>query len=128
MHLKQIAWPLLGVALLFPVASPALAHHSGHAYDRNHPLTFTGTVTEYQFANPHSLIMVDVKDKDGVVTNWVVQSAGPAKLMRAGWNRNTIKPGDTVTVTGFPSKDGKKEMGLQKLTPPNGVILTEGNE
>ena len=118
---------LAGMAGLFSVAS-AFAHHSGHAYDRKNPVTFTGTVTEYQFRNPHSLILVDVKDEHGVVTNWVVLTASPTKLFRAGWTRDTLKPGETVTVTGFPSKDGKKEMGLQKLTPPHGPVLTEGNE
>jgi DNA/RNA endonuclease YhcR with UshA esterase domain len=113
---------------LLLAANPMLAHHSGHAYDRNRPVTFTGTVTSYEFTNPHSLIFVDVKDENGVVTRWVVQTASPSKLFRAGWNRNSLKPGDTVTVTGFPSKDGKKEMGLQKLTPPSGPVLTEGNE
>ena len=120
--------PAIVILVLVSAAVPVFAHHSGHAYDRNHPITFTGTVTEYQFRNPHSQIFVDVKDENGAVINWMVQTASPSKLFRAGWTRATLKPGDTVTFTGFPSKDGKKEMGLQKLTPPHGPVLTEGNE
>ena len=120
---------LIAAAALLVAASPLFAHHSGHAYDTKHPITLTGTVTEYEFTNPHSLIYFDAKEEDGTVTHWMVLTAPPSKLFRAGWNRNSLKPGDEITVSGFPSKDGKKEMGLQKLVPPRGgIVLTEGAE
>jgi uncharacterized protein DUF6152 len=113
---------------LFLVGAPVFAHHAQGTYDRDHPITVTGTVTEFEFINPHVRIHFDVKDENGVVVHWVAETAPPQRLFRVGWNRNSLKPGDSITITGFPSKDGKKTMGVRKLVPPGGGALTEGNE
>jgi uncharacterized protein DUF6152 len=109
-------------------AAPIFAHHAGSFYDRNHPVSLTGTVTEFEFTNPHVRIHFDVKDENGVVTNWVAESAPPQRIYRAGWNRNSLKPGDTITVDGLPSKDGKKWLSIQKLVSSGGKVLTAGAE
>ena len=116
-------------AVLVILAAPLFAHHAQSNYDRENPITVTGTVTEFEFSNPHVRIHFDVKEKNGEVSHWIAETAPPQKLYRDGWSRDSLKPGDSITITGFPSKDGKKTMGVRKLKPPAGVSeLTQGNE
>ena len=119
---------VLAAALLVSAGTLA-AHHAGAEYDREHPVTMTGTVATFEFANPHARIHFDVKDEKGAVTRWIAETAPPMRLFRVGWKRDSLKPGDSITVTGFPAKDGSKTLGLRRLMPPNGgEPLTEGNE
>jgi hypothetical protein len=110
------------------VSSPLFAHHAAALYDRDHPITLKGNVTEYLFTNPHVQIHFDVKDENGNVVNWDAESAPPQRLYRAGWNTKTLKPGDEITVTGAPFKDGRKQLSVQKLTTPSGKELHDGAE
>jgi hypothetical protein len=115
---------LVAVGIALSMASyPVFAHHAGGAYDAEHPITLTGTVTEYKLINPHTEIHFDVKDAQGNVTSWVALSGPPQRLYRAGWRSDTLKPGDQVTVTGAPLKDGRKFMGVQKVIGPTGQAL-----
>ena len=116
---------IVGAALL---ALPLYAHHAGSLYDREHPVTMTGTVTKYLFTNPHVAIHYEVKDEAGNVEQWVAESAPPQRLYRAGWNTKTLKPGDQITITGGPSKDGRKYMSVKKLVGPDWQSLTQGAE
>jgi hypothetical protein len=95
------------VAVLGAV-SPLLAHHSFSAeFDASKPFKMTGTVTKVEWMNPHTFFYIDVKDeKTGKVTNWAMEMGSPNGLMRAGWTRNTMKIGETVTVEGSLAKDG----------------------
>jgi len=127
MKSKLAIFMALAAGLLL-TANRTFAHHSGGTYDREHPITLTGTVTEYEFTNPHVTIHFDVKEANGEVSHWFAQTAPPQRLYRVGWTRDSLKPGDSITVTGFPGKDGKKVMSVQKLKPPAGVDLTEGAE
>ncbi len=102
------------------------AHHSDTVYDGKHPITLQGTVTKFAFVNPHVQIHFKLKDEQGNVEQWIVQSAPPQRLYRAGWNAKTLKPGDEITVTGVPAKDGSKVMNNRKLVGPNGKVLLEG--
>ena len=113
---------------LLLTAVPMFAHHAGGIYDRDHNLTFTGTVTEYHFTNPHVQIVFDVRDKDGNVESWTAESAPPQRLYRNGWKRNSLNPGDEITVTGAPAKDGKHLLSIRKLVGADGKVLTEGAE
>src|SRR6266852_3862733 len=116
---KALLLVVLGVALSV-VSRPVFAHHAGGAYDAEHPITLTGTVTEYRLVNPHTEIHFDVKDAAGKVTSWVALSGPPQRLYRSGWRSDTLKPGDQVTITGAPSKDGKKYIGVRKVVGPAG--------
>ena len=109
-------------------AVPSAAHHSGSLYDRDHPITLTGTVTGWEMVMPHARVLFDVKEADGSVSKWMAGSAPPQKLYRAGWNRTSLKPGDIITVTGYPLKNGKKIMSIVKLVAPSGKLLTSGAE
>ena len=86
----------------------AFAHHSFSAeFDASNPFKMTGVVTKLEWANPHTYFYLDVTDeKSGTVTNWSMEMGNPNALLRAGWSRTTMKPGDKVTVEGSLAKDG----------------------
>ena len=107
---------------LLALCRAALAHHGTAAYDETNPITLKGTVTEFLWSNPHSQIKVSVKDEKGNVEAWVAETFAPGKLARDGWTRNILKPGDEVTVTISPAKDGTHE-GLLRF-----VVLPDGRE
>ena len=119
---------VLAVAWSLVIAGPMFAHHASSNYDREHPITLQGTVTAFEFTNPHVLVHFEVKEKDGTVSKWTAQSGPPRGLFKRGWTRHSLQPGDPITVTGFPSKDGKKVMGVRHLQPPKGEALTIGAE
>ncbi|HEY2845420.1 MAG TPA: DUF6152 family protein [Bryobacteraceae bacterium] len=89
-------------------AAPLLAHHSFAAeYDSNKTVSVKGTVQALKWVNPHAYVYVDVKDESGKVTVWAFESLSPNALARQGWNKNSLKQGDQVTVEGYLAKDGK---------------------
>ncbi len=114
-------------AVLLLVSGPMLAHHGGAQYDTKHPVTMTGTVTEYMFTNPHVQIHFDVIGESGSVEKWVAETASPQRLFGFGWNAKTLKSGDKITVTGAPLKDGNKIVTIIKLVGGNAPTLTTGS-
>ena len=120
MKIKGLA---LVVALCLAAAGSALAHHGGAVYDTAHPVTVTGVVTDFEFVNPHSQIYIDVKDAKGEIEQWQGEITAPTKLGRAGWTKHTLKPGDTITMTGSPARSGKHSMAIHELIGPNGKPL-----
>ena len=126
--MKKFLWYVSALSVALMASLPLLAHHAGATYDTEHPVTLTGTVTEYQLVNPHTQIHFDVKDAQGNVVNWVALSGPPQRLYRSGWRADTLKPGDQVTITGSPSKDGRKFMGVKKVVGPDGSTLSAEGE
>jgi Family of unknown function (DUF6152) len=120
-----LALALAGAAALV-FCGPALAHHGGGAYDAAHPMTVTGTVKDFQFIQPHPLITLEVKDEQGNNVEWSVEMTAPNHLIHYGWNGKKLKPGDQVTVTGLPSKNGLKVMNLRKISWANGQEIPLG--
>lgn len=85
----------------------AVAHHSGAMFDPKKEVTLTGTVKTFQYTNPHSWLLVDVKGKDGKVTTWGFEAEGPSTLMRAGIRKSDLAPGTEVEIVGHPMRDGR---------------------
>lgn len=106
---------MFGCVCLVICSVPARAHHGGGAYDTAHPMTVTGTVKDFQFIQPHPLITLDVKDDQGNVVEWSVEMTAPNHLVHYGWNGKKLKPGDQITVTGLPARNGLKVMNLRKI-------------
>ena len=112
----RLAVIVAGLWLLLS-AGPALAHHAFAAeYDAKKPVKLTGTVTKLEWLNPHTWFYIDVKDDTGKVTNWGFEMGSPNILLRAGWTRNSMKPGDVVTVEGSRAKDGSNNANVKAVT------------
>jgi len=111
----KIAVVLVGVGLLL-AGRPIVAHHAFAAeFDAAKPVKLTGAVTRLDWTNPHAWIYVDVKDETGTVGNWGFELQSPNGLMRAGWRRTTLKPGDLVTIEGSRAKNGSLRASVQTV-------------
>lgn len=119
---KRLAIAAVGVVA---VAGQALAHHSFSAvFDADQKVTLKGTVTKFDFINPHGRLYFDVKDEQsGKVVNWSAEVANPNALLRLGWSKTTVKAGDVLTVTGTKARDGSHFMLGQSFTLPDGRQL-----
>ena len=116
---------MLGVVIVavLIVTTPTLAHHGGAAFDQTQRITFSGTVTELRFANPHVLIYFDVTNEEGVTEQWSGWLTAPNKLARGGWTKRTLNPGDQITIAGTPHKGGSHIMQIRMLAGPDGNEL-----
>jgi uncharacterized protein DUF6152 len=109
-------------------AVPAMAHHSFAAeFDSAKTISVKGAVTRVEWVNPHARFWVDVADESGKVTNWEFELGSPNSLMRAGWNRTSLKPGDMISVDGFPAKDGAKLANAKAVSLANGRKVFSGD-
>jgi hypothetical protein len=113
----------LAVGVLLATA-PALAHHAFAAeFDRDKPVTLVGKVTKIEWVNPHTWIHMDVTGRDGKVVAWRIEGGAPNALMRRGWNRNSIKVGEQITVDGFLAKDGSPTANGSQVKTADGRIF-----
>lgn len=123
MGARKISFLALIVAVL-AVGGPLSAHHgTATSYDISKSVTVKGTVTDYRWANPHVQLYFDVKDDQGNVVHWGGEMLSPAVLGRRGFNRNTLKPGDQVTVTLSPSKVGNPVGVVGQIVVDDGRVL-----
>jgi hypothetical protein len=108
------------------VSGPLFAHHGNSAFDGNHPLSLKGTVTEWFWANPHCVLQFDVTDDKGQVVHWAAETSNPADMANRSWGKMTLKPGDQVTVTLEPAKNGKPVGRVLAVVLPSGQKLSGG--
>jgi Family of unknown function (DUF6152) len=121
----KLAVLVAGLGLMASV--PVLAHHSFAAeYDQAKPIKLTGTVTKVEWMNPHARFYIDVKEEGGKTTNWELELGSPNGLMRQGWTRNSMKPGDEIVVNGYLAKDGSKMANARTVNLADGRKLFAG--
>jgi hypothetical protein len=112
------------LAALLGASAPAAAHHSFSAiFDAAKPVTLTGTVTRIEWMNPHTWIYLDVKKDDGSIEAWSFEMGSPNRLMRYGWNQDSLPTGATVTIAGSRARDGSLKAAVDKVTLPDGKQL-----
>jgi hypothetical protein len=118
MAMSRVLAGVLALAASF--AAPAFAHHSAVMFDDQKEVTVSGTVKEFQYTNPHSWLLVDVKNDDGTVTTWGFEAEGPSTLTRAGIRKSDFAPGTAITITGNPMRDGRPAAAWIKATRGDG--------
>ncbi len=110
---------LIAIASL-ALAGPLLAHHGTAAYETTQAQTIKGTVTDFQFINPHVLIFFDVKNEAGQIEKWQGELTSPNRLSRSGWTKHTMKPGDELTFSGYRAKNHAATLWITKITTADG--------
>jgi hypothetical protein len=114
-------------AALLLTAMRAPAHHAFAAeYDENKRVTVSGTVTKFEWTNPHVWLHIEARDESGKVTSWSFEMGSPNGLARRGWTRTAVKEGDQVTVEGHCAKDGRNVANAGTVTIPDGRKLFGG--
>lgn len=107
----------IAIAIAALGGAPAFAHHSFAMYEPTKTLTFKGTVKNFQWTNPHVVLSILVQPDDGsAAQDWALETTSPGVLTRAGWTRQSIKPGDKVSVTLSPLRDGSHGGSLNSVT------------
>lgn len=119
---------LMITAGLLMFCGSVFAHHGTGLYYGKEPVTLKGTVTEFEWANPHVQVYFDVKDDKGTVVHWACETLSPGKLARNGWSREALKPGDAITITLLPSRSGAPVGNLVKVVLPNGTTLSNRDD
>ena len=126
--MKVTSLAVLAAMAIVATTTRVAAHHSFAAeFDANRPLTVSGTVTKLEWTNPHARLYVDEIDKDGNVVSWDFELGPPNGLMRNGWNRNSLKAGHKVTVSGFHSKTNPRVANARTVTLADGRRVFAGS-
>ena len=124
MRRLSIALTSTGMMLgLMAAVTPAFAHHSGAMFDTSKKLDVTGTVVDFNWSNPHANFKVNVEKPGGASEVWAVEMNSPNNLVRDGWKRSTLKPGDKVTVTVRPLRDGTPGGQYVSIVLADGKVL-----
>jgi hypothetical protein len=102
---------------------PLAAHHGNAVYDVSKQVNLKGTVTQFLWANPHCVVLFDVKDEGGQVVHWMAETENPASMTTMGWNRSSLKPGDAITIRVITVKNAKPIGRIVYVVPANGPKL-----
>lgn len=130
-RIARAACMLVGVSVgVLGVWAPLSAHHGASLFEAEKTVTVTGTVSDFQFVNPHVLVFVEVAADDGGNVRWGGELTSPNRLARMSgdvrWHKALLKPGDSVTMTGNPARNGAPAMHITKLVDARGVALIGG--
>jgi Family of unknown function (DUF6152) len=117
---------IAAIALLFTTMRISAHHAFAAEYDENKLVTFSGTVTEFKWTNPHAWLYVEGKDESGKLISWSFEMGSPGGLVRRGWRKDELTKGDRVTVEGYCAKDGGKVANARTVTLPDGRKLFGG--
>jgi hypothetical protein len=107
------------------VCGAVFAHHGAASYENNIVVFKEATVTKFVWANPHTFVMFDVKDDKGNVAHWAGEAGSPSAVSLLGWTRNSLQPGDVITVYIFPAKSGSPVGRLNKVVLADGKTLRD---
>ena len=119
---------ILAIVALASNGAIASAHHSFAAeFDFQKPVTLKGTVVQWEMINPHGWITMDVTSEDGRITRWMVETSNPNGLMRLGWTKRSLKPGDEIGVEGYKAKDGSNTANAARITLADGRKVFAGS-
>lgn len=122
--MKKECLVFLSVCILtLSLPIPVVAHHSAYAFDTENTLTVEGTVTEWFWANPHCLLKFDVVTESDEVVQWVTETQAPANMIDAGWRKNDLRPGDKVSVTMQPARNGNPVGRIVRVEFDDGRVL-----
>lgn len=122
MKMRLMIVTALGVVAL---AAPALAHHAGAMFDTTKSVTVSGTVKDFQWANPHAWIHFMAPGPGGAAVPWTAECSAINIIARKGWTSSALKPGDKVTLTMRPAKDGSNTGLVTSVKLPNGSVLVD---
>jgi hypothetical protein len=117
---RSAAWLAAAAALL--AATAADAHHSGAMFDRQKTVEIKGVIKDFAWTNPHASVAIDVKGAGGGAEQWNIETGSPTVMIKAGWRKTSLKPGDNVTLYIHPMRDGSKGGDLV------GAILADGSK
>ena len=130
--MNRIAWEwarAFVAVLVLAAAHGAHAHHSFAMFDNENQIKLKGTVTHFQWTNPHVYIELDAENvysEDKTVKSWTIECANPGILNRIGWKFNMIKPGDELTIIVAPLRSGESGALLKQVTLPDGRVFSNG--
>jgi hypothetical protein len=116
---------MAALGVLIAVA-PALAHHSFTMFDMTKRITLVGTLTSFEWTNPHAYIEIDVPGEGGELKHWSIELGSPSILMSSGWKYSSLKKGDKITLIINPLKTGLAGGFLYTATLPDGRVLSNG--
>ena len=121
--MRNIIRPTL-LVLMLGTSSHAFSHHSFAVHFlSDETMTVTGTITEFNFTNPHGVAYFTVTNEQGEEEEWSAETNSPNFLVRRGWSRSSLQPGDTVTIEGWPARSKENYMRIRQVTMPDGTMI-----
>jgi hypothetical protein len=125
---SRVLTSLAVIAVVLAVCGVTFAHHGSSAYSDKLVTLKDATVTKFVWANPHSILYFDVKGKDGKVTHWAAEAGSPSALGLIGWDKNSFRPGDVVTVNMYQAKTGNPVGRLSRVVLADGTMLGDSQQ
>lgn len=123
--MKRVA---LAALLSTAMAAPAMAHHSFAMFDHDKTAKVTGTVKQFEWLNPHSWVHVVSMEPNGKAVTWAFEAGSTGQLAARGWKASSLKPGDKITISFHPLKDGSHGGQVLTVVLPNGSSLSQGRD
>jgi hypothetical protein len=123
MKIRQIA--LSAIAAMLAVSPPAFAHHGNAAYEGTTTVLKDATVTKLLWANPHTIVLFDVKDEKGELVHWTAELGSPSALTNVGWSKASLQPGDVVTIYIDQAKTKNPVGRIQRIVLADGSTLRD---